>query len=104
MEFPVAFLLTNVLEIPIAYFFLRKTEKADKIIIAILLLNAITLPFVWFVFPALIKEYLPALIISEFVIFLIEAVAYAKIFTNSKHAWKVAILANLVSLLTGLLI
>jgi len=103
MEFLAAFLLTNVLEIPIAYFFLRKTEKAEKIIVAIMLLNVVTLPLVWFLFPSLIREYLAALISSELVIFLIEAVAYAKIFTNSKRAWKIALIVNLASFLVGLL-
>ncbi len=103
MDFLTAFVITNVVEISIAYFFLRKTENATRIVVTVFLLNCFTLPLVWFLFPYFIRNYFVALLSSEAVIFAIEMFAYQKIFRNSKNAWKVALVANLVTFLIGLI-
>ncbi|MDO8553734.1 MAG: hypothetical protein Q7S22_02920 [Candidatus Micrarchaeota archaeon] len=104
MDFLSAFVITNVVEISIAYFFLRKSEEIKKVVLTVFLLNCLTLPLVWFVFPFFIRNYLASLLSSEAVIFAIEMFAYQKIFRKSKNAWKIAFVANLVSFLMGLII
>ncbi|VVB66247.1 Uncharacterised protein [Candidatus Gugararchaeum adminiculabundum] len=104
LTFPLAFILTNLLEMPVAYFFLWKTEEPKRILAAVLFLNALTLPFVWFIFPQLPFPYWHQLALSEIFAFGIEAILYIKIFkrTNAKIAALAAIAANFISLAIGL--
>jgi len=104
MDFALAFLLTNLVEMPIAYAILRKHEGAGRVAAVVFLANAITVPFVWFVFPALVAGYLPALILAEIFAFAFEAAAYALAFKNTpkRIAIMAAVAANFLSLFVGL--
>jgi hypothetical protein len=106
LDFLFAFLLTNLVEMPVACAILRRKENVKRILAVVLLGNAITLPVVWFVFPALVAGYLPALILAEIFAFALEAAAYALAFKNTPKAMAVgaAIAANFASLLMGIIL
>jgi hypothetical protein len=101
-----AFLFTNLIEMMVAYMVLRGHEGPKRIIAVVLLCNMLTLPIVWFVFPALIAGYLPALVLGEIFAFAFEAAAYALAFENAgwKKAAGAAVLANMLSLVVGILL
>ena len=104
LKFLSAFILTNILEMPVAFFFLRKTEGAKLVFPAIFLLNALTLPFVWIVFPSFLQmPYLPVLLFSEIFAFAVEMAAYAMIFAKTSRlaAMSAAFIANAVSFAVG---
>jgi len=102
-----AFLLTNLLEMPVAWVFLRKTESAGKIATIVLLCNLLTLPFVWFVFPALLSlPYIQMLALAEVFAFAVEMGLYAAVFKKAGkiRAMGAAFAANALSLLVGLIL
>ena len=104
LNFLSAFFLTNVLEMPAAFFLLRKTEGAKLIFPAIFLLNCLTLPFVWFVFPSFLQmPYLSVLLLSEIFAFAVEMAAYAIIFSKTSRLTAIfaAFIANAVSFAIG---
>ncbi|MFA6035824.1 MAG: hypothetical protein WC759_02605 [Candidatus Micrarchaeia archaeon] len=89
-----------------AYALLRRKESAKRIIAVVLLCNVLTLPIVWFAFPALIAGYLPSLVLAEIFAFAFEAIAYAAAFRKAgwKRAAGAAVLANMLSFAIGLLL
>ncbi len=106
LDFLSAFFLTNLVEMLAANAILRRKERMKRITAAVLACNIITLPIAWFVFPALVAGYLPALILAEIFAFAFEAAAYAVAFKNTpkRIAIGAAIAANFASLLVGLLL
>lgn len=106
LEFPAAFIFTNVIEILAATSLLKK-EEPKRVLSVILLLNVVTLPFVWFVFPAFFQgNYFQVLAFSELPVFVFEAAAYSFAFkkTSVLKAASVAVAANAASFLFGLLV
>lgn len=104
MDFAQAFLVTNLIEIPVAYFFLRKTEDAKRVVSFVFLLNVFTLPFVWFAFPKFGLSYWQFLIFSELFAFSIEIYMYSILFakTDARVSAAAALCANLASFLAGI--
>ena len=103
LDFLQAFLLTNAIEIPVCWLFLKKQQKPQRIVLATLLANTITLPFVWFVFPFFIHGYWIALALSEIFAFLSEAAIYAQAFRlKARQALLISFCANCPSFLIGL--
>ena len=101
LSFSLAYFLTLIIEGIIVWFFLRKTISITKLLLAIIVANTITLPFVWFFFPFL-SDYLTFLIISELFAFIAEALLYFKILKLKLiNAVKISLIANLVSFLIG---
>jgi len=106
LDFLSAFFLTNLLEMPVAYAVLRGKERTGRILAVVFLANVITLPFVWFLFPAIIGGYYTSLALSELFAFLFEAAAYALAFrkAGAMRAAGAAVLANALSLAVGLVL
>ncbi len=105
--FPLAFAVTVLLETPVYWFFLLGYTKTEKAIAFSLLINALTLPVVWFVLPPLLfSNYLLYFAVAELFAWLAEAAMVKLAFR--KMPWERAILAalaaNAVSAGMGLLI
>ncbi len=106
LEFPAAFLLTNVIEMAVAHSILEK-EEATRILLTVFLLNALTLPLVWLVFPLVMNApYAQVLLASELSAFTLESIAYRISFkkTSALKAVAAAIAANALSFLIGLVL
>ena len=104
MNFLLAFMLTNMIEFAVVYLLLRGREGLLRILEVVLLCNLLTLPYVWFVFPAFLTlPYLPLLALSELFALSIEMLLYAASFRNAGalRATLAAVVANAVSLLVG---
>ncbi|MDO8339989.1 MAG: hypothetical protein Q7T16_05010 [Candidatus Burarchaeum sp.] len=104
MNFLLAFVLTNILEFAVVYLMLRGREGSLHIAEIVLLCNLLTLPYVWFVFPAfLAMPYFPLLALSEVFALFIEMLLYAASFRNAGalRATFAAVVANALSFLVG---
>ncbi|MBX4190060.1 hypothetical protein KW791_02075 [Candidatus Parcubacteria bacterium] len=103
-HFLVALLLTVVAETLIVAVFIFKIYrlKLKNIIATSIVVNVLTLPYVWFVFPFLTSRT-SALVIAEIFAWVVEAILY-KIFLklSFKQALIVSFVANLASYLLGL--
>ncbi len=103
LDFPSAFFLTLLIEMPVCWLFLRRQQKPLRIALFALLANALTLPFVWFVFPFFVRDYWLALGLSEIFAFLSEAAIYSRAFgLKAKYALALSFCANLLSFFAGL--
>lgn len=85
------------------YFF--KIQDKFKIIFAGIISSALTLPYFWFVLPAFIPDRVIYIIVGETAIVFIEAFIYFYLLKlKFKQAFILSLLANLSSILVGLLI
>jgi hypothetical protein len=100
-----AYLLTIAIETALALFLLRK--KYDGMLIArnSVIASTLTLPFVWFVFPALgFGSWALQTAVAEIFAFLVEAAAYRVIFPKMgwMEALKTSFVCNAASFMIGL--
>jgi hypothetical protein len=101
MSWPLAFLLTLTLEIPVVLLLLARGWRKDLPLA--LLANGLTHPTLWFVLPSLFSDYLTFLIVGELAVFTFEALLYA----CAVRSWKgvaAGVAANSLSLGVGLLL
>jgi hypothetical protein len=110
-EFLTALLLTIASELPVAYFILYRhlkikgmTVRPGRIVAAVVICNLTTLPYLWFVYPA-IMDYTIAVLCGELTAFLVEAFIYwittgAGIFASLLAS----LAANATSVLVGLIV
>lgn len=110
-EFLKALLLTIFLETLILFFVARSIFKINKKIPNILLIfsgvfcSFLTLPYVWFILPVLIKSRLIFIILGETFAVLVEAVIYWFILKISfKRSLILSFVCNMFSFLVGLLL
>ena len=100
-----ALLLTIMLETPIYIWFYKKYDWR-KVALLSVVMNAVTLPFVWFVFFPAVSDYASFFISSELYVFGAEAIILAELF--KKEGWGTALVAsafaNSISAGIGLLI
>lgn len=106
-KFLVSLILTLFIEVPIVLILLRfispKIRLYKTLLIAILA-TSLTLPYLWFIFPVYI-EYPFYIIIGEIIVFLIESLIYWQLIQITfRKALLISFIANLSSLLIGLLI
>jgi hypothetical protein len=102
-----AFLLTVLVETPIAAALFRPVEpRRSRRVALILFANLASHPAVWFIFPTLGLGYHPALVIAEAWAVLVEAAFYRLVFEKSDavEALGISALANGASLGIGLLV
>lgn len=100
------FLLTLAFEAPVYWLFLRKTLSTQKILLAIVALNLLSHPIVYFVFPELADQYGVSfgeyVLIAELFAPLVEGLALWKVFKiPARRAWMIALAANVFSWLVG---
>ncbi len=113
MEYEIAFLqalaLTVSLEVIAAAalkkFFGRRLalqEKYPRLLATVALASLLTLPYVWFIFPAFIQNGMPYIVVSELFAFVAEAAWYAfALRINIKNAVILSLAANALSYLIG---
>ena len=87
-----AFVLTLLIETPIYIWFYKKRGQQMMAIVSILM-NAITLPFVWFIFYPALADYATFFVSSELYVLGAEAVLLGELF--KKEGWKRAIAASM---------
>ena len=109
-KFLFSLLLTLAVEIPVAIllvksFYKQKEIKISKIIIVGLIASALTLPYFWFVLPFYVSNRIAYIFFGEGAIVLIEAFVYYQ-FLQLKfpRAFVVSLVANIVSVVLGLLV
>lgn len=109
-KFLIALLLTIIIEIIVAlllvkFFYKEKEIKTSKVIFTGFIASALTLPYFWFILPIYISNRSLYIIIGEVSIVLIEALIYQQ-FLGLKFmkAFTVSLLANIASILLGLII
>jgi hypothetical protein len=106
-KFLVSLILTLFIEVPIVLilvsFFSPKIKPYKTILISILA-TTLTIPYLWFIFPVYLN-YPAHIIIGEITVFLVESLIYWKFLPiNLKNALLISFIANLSSLIIGLLI
>lgn len=108
-EFFLAIFKTLLIEVPIVFVLLRyvfknKFIRSFDIVFVSILASVLTLPYIWFIFPAFIpKEYFA--LIGEFLVFIIEFFIYFVLLKISyKQALSISFIANLLSYLIGKLL
>lgn len=104
LGFPNAYLLTLLLETPVYWYFLRKYCPAWKAVAFSIIINAITLPFVWFVFYPAIQDYWTFFAAAELFAFIAEAVLVMLLIpkTTARKAFLASLAANAASATVGL--
>ncbi len=109
-KFLFSLLLTLIVEIPVAvllvkHFFKDKEIKIPKIVFTGFIASALTLSYFWLVLPIYISNRGLYIFIGEASIILIEAIIY-KQFLELKlpKAFTVSLIANIASILLGLMI
>jgi len=109
-KFLVALFLTLIVEVPLVLFFVRYIYKhknigISNIIFIGILASALTLPYLWFVLPTFISNQVAYQIIGEFLVILIEASIYYKLLKlKTAEALLVSLVANIASVVLGLLL
>lgn len=102
-----AFLLTVLVETPLAAALLRRAEpRLGRRVALVIFANVASHPAVWFIFPALGMPYTPMLVLAEAWAVLSEAVFYRLVFekTDAVEAFGISALANGASFGIGLLV
>jgi hypothetical protein len=108
-EFLIALFFTLLIEVPILFAMVRfafglRTIGSFKLIISGVLASSLTLPYLWFIAPAIVGAAY-ALIIGEILVFLVEAGIYILVLQISvRRALLVSFIANLASLAFGLVL
>ncbi|MFH1328214.1 MAG: hypothetical protein ABIH76_05150 [Candidatus Bathyarchaeota archaeon] len=104
MEFITAYLLTILVEMLIAWLYMNKHLPAKKVLLSVLIVNTVTLPFVWFFFPQVMSEYIFFIVFSEMFAFFTEAILYVYLLKLKPfQAATLSLIANLPTFLIGLL-
>jgi hypothetical protein len=106
-KFLVSLILTLFIEVPIVLIlvkFLSPKIKLYKIILISILATTLTIPYLWFIFPVYFI-YPIYVLIGEIMVFLVESLIYCGFLPiKLKKALLISFIANLSSLIIGLLI
>jgi hypothetical protein len=107
-KFLIALAFDVVVESAVGFLVLRKMLKIPnlgglKIAYAGMLVNFSSLPYLWLVLPAFIRNYVAYVIVGEALVFLWEAIFYRMYFSiGIKQAMILSLLANTTSFLLGI--
>lgn len=104
MTWPVAFALSQLLEMPVYWWGTRNSELSAGMRLGVGFgATALTHPFVWFVFPVLmLHSYVLFFVVAETFAVVAEAL-YLRAF-GIAHPWRLALAANVFSASVGLLL
>ena len=104
MDFPTAWAFTVSVETIALVLLLRKAYRLERLVALGIIASTVTLPFVWYVFPALISPWTWSLGLSEIFAVVVEAAIYAA--ALPKLGWKkalgVSLACNALSFLIGM--
>ena len=99
-SFVTAYLLTNLLEI--VPFSLLIKKPFDQKLLALLLINSITLPLLWITLPFFYQQYIVAFIIAEALVVFGETVLIKLLLDQTTFtSFKVAVIINVISAAVG---
>lgn len=112
IEFIKSLLMTVAAEVLVAIILRRWLPKAlglsvsyGKLIVIVAVASIITLPYVWFILPIILKTRIQYVIIAELLVWIAEAVWYKAILKlNIKQALILSLAANGFSYLIGVLV
>lgn len=106
--FLTALVLTIIFELLLALMYVRYTKKTKKILKSVLLVNLISLPIVWFVFPLFLPtlgdSFIITIVLAEIFVFLFEGILLHllnKDDLSQKSAFILSLLINAVSIIVG---
>lgn len=106
-DFLFSLLVTLIVEVPIVVCLvkiLKEKTTISRIIWISILATTLTIPYLWFVFNEYF-DYWTMVILGEIFVFIVEAIIYWKLLPVSfKKAIIISFLANISSILLGLLI
>lgn len=92
------FLQSNILEVPIYYWFFRRTQNASQSLMTTTVMNSMTHPLVYFGFMNLSMTYLNKILLAEVFAIISETFFYHRYLKiNIKYTFFAALLANLIS-------
>jgi len=94
-----AYILTLIIETVILNIFSRKSFLYTTLIS--ILMNSLTLPFVWFVFPFLIHDKYVCTLLSEVFAYTVEAILLMILLLKNWKGIIIALVANLGSFFCG---
>ena len=101
-EFLRAYSYTVLIELAVCYLMNRRFGL--KVLAVVLAVNTFSLPFVWFIFPALRLSYLLYLLVAETFAVVSEALLMHKMFPmNVKWAFLTSVTMNMASFAFGIL-
>ncbi|MFN7991492.1 MAG: hypothetical protein U0R44_05020 [Candidatus Micrarchaeia archaeon] len=105
MDFPAAYALTLLIEVPALLIMLRKRYPPLLIACGGIIASGLTLPLVWFFFPALGIGWAGATIAAELFAGAAETVIYLRLFPGIgwKGAASASVICNAMSFIAGLL-
>jgi hypothetical protein len=112
IQFLKALCLTVAIETVVLFLLIRLWFKIQRMVLSNTLLvfagifcNSTTLPYLWFVLPRFLKSYTLLAVVSEPLIFLVEAVFYYFVLKiGVKRSLLVSFVCNLASVVGGLLL
>ena len=108
-KFLLSLLLTLVVEIStilvlLRFFYKEKLIKTSKVILAGFIASTLTLPYFCFILPFFVSDRGLYIILGESLIILIEMFLYNQLLKlNFKKAFVISFMANILSILIGLL-
>lgn len=108
-KFLLSLFLTLISEVPVAFILIRYIYKYKNIEISTILFvgvlaSLLTLPYLWFILPAFVFDRTIFVITGESLVILVEAFIYYKLLKlKTINAFAVSLVANLASVIFGLL-
>ena len=108
--FLTSLLITLVSEVSITvllikYLYKKREIKIYKVIFAGFVASTLTLPYFWFILPAFVSNRGVYVWVGEIAIILIESLIYNQVLDlNFKKSFIISLIANIVSIIFGLLI
>ena len=107
VKFLIAFLITIILELLTSLIFILLYKLTKKILLYVLIVNMVSLPLVWFLFPLLKLSAPTVVIISEIFAVLFEAYfiyIFGRHKISSRQSLALSVINNVISLFVGGLI
>ncbi|MBS3067390.1 hypothetical protein J4450_01700 [Candidatus Micrarchaeota archaeon] len=106
LDFFQAYLVTISVESILLYMFLGRRYVVHLLVGNSILVNTITLPFVWFFFPLIKLDYTTRIIVAEFFAFIAETILYLKLFKKLRFfdAVYISFFCNLCSFILGFIL
>jgi hypothetical protein len=103
LSFLMALFITIILETLCAFVFFIFLRISQKNLIYIMLVNIVSLPLVWYVFPALIPDIIISIFVGELFAFAAEAIMLQHLIKKLKknQAWILSFVMNLLSFTVG---
>lgn len=112
MQYETAFLFSLFLTVSIETIvllilakYMKLQTRKKELIFAGIIASSLTLPYLWFVLPIFLKNYILHMIVGEISVTVVESIIYYFVLkTNLKNVLIISFVCNLVSFLFGLIV